>query len=118
MPRSPLTRRVEILEEEVESLEQLPARIETLGLQILQFREEVGVEFSATRDGLRSEMQQLHGQALARVGLAEAAIRYEINQLDEKAKSRDEETRRFMRMLHEHAVGLIAAMGEGGRSRE
>ena len=92
MPRSPLTRRVEILEEKVDSLEQLPARIETLGLQILQFREEIRSAFSATHD--------------------------ELKQLDAKAVSRDEETRRFMRMLHEHVVGLIATMGEGGRSRE
>ena len=92
MPPAPLTRRVQILEEKVESLERLPARIDAIELQILQFREAVRAAFSATRDELR--------------------------QLDAKAVSRDEETRRFMRMLREHVVGLIATMGEGGRSRE
>jgi hypothetical protein len=92
MPSAPLTRRVQILEEKVGSLERLPARIDAIELQILQFREEVRAAFSATRD--------------------------ELQQLDAKAVSRDEETRRFMRMLHEHVVGLIATMDEGGRRRE
>ena len=92
MPPSPLTHRVQILEGKVGSLERLPAGMDTIELQILQFREEVRAAFSATRD--------------------------ELKQLDAKAVSRDEEPRRVMRMLHEHVVGLIATMGEGGRSRE
>lgn len=91
----------------VDSLEQLPARIETLGLQILQFREEVRVEFSATR-------AELH----ARIALTESALLHEMNQLDERAASRDAETRRFMKMLYEDALARIATIGEGGRSRE
>ena len=57
MPSSPLTRRAQILEEKVESLERLPPRIEALESQILQFWEEVRVEFSATREGLRAEIR-------------------------------------------------------------
>jgi hypothetical protein len=133
MPPSSLTRRVQILEEKVESLERLPARIDNLEVQILQFREEVRAEFSATREGmggLRAEMLQLHEQALARIALTEAALNHEINQLDVKAISRDEEVRRqmqssttellaridetrgFMLMLHEDVVARIASMGE------
>jgi len=51
---------VQILEEKVESLEKLPARMEALALRILQFREEVRAEFSATREGL------LHEEVIAR----------------------------------------------------
>jgi hypothetical protein len=98
---------VEILEEKVESPEQLPARIETLGLQILRFRQEVRAEFSATTAGF-----------LARIALTEGALLHEMNQRDQRAAARDEETRRFMRMLDEHVIGRIATMGEGGRSRE
>ena len=107
MPPSPLTRRVQILEEKVELLEKLPARIDTIELQILQFREDVRVEFSATR-----------AEFLARIALTEGALLHEINQLDERAASRDAEARRFMRMLYEDAIARIATMGEGGRSRE
>lgn len=143
MPPSPLTRRVQILEEKVESLEPLPARIDNLEVQILQFREEVRAEFSATREGmggLRAEMLQLHEQALARVALTEAALLHEMNQLDERGVARDqetrrllaetrteliariaegdEETRRYRRVLHEEVIARIAAIGEGGRAHE
>lgn len=107
MPPSPLTRRVQILEEKVGSLERLPARIDAIELQILQFREEVRVEFSATR-----------GEFLARIALTEGALLHEMNQLDERAASRDAETRRFMKLLYEDALARIATIGEGGRSRE
>ena len=133
MPPSPLTRRVEILEEKVEQLERLPARIDNLEVQILQFREEVRAEFSATR-----------AEFLARIALTEAALLHEMNQLDERGVSRDlethrrlsemvaetrteliariaegdEETRRYMRVLHEEVIARIATIGEGGRRRE
>ena len=122
MPPSPLTRRVQILEEKVERLERLPSRIDAIELQILQFREEVRVEFSATREGLRdsldslrSELQQLHGQAVARITLTEQALLYEMSQLDERAASRDADTRRFMRMMYEDLIDRIATLGESGR---
>ncbi len=83
MPPSPLTRRVQILEEKVETLERLPARIEALELQILQFREEVRAEFSATRDGLRAEI-----------------------------RAGDEETRLQMRVLHEEVIARFALLDE------
>jgi hypothetical protein len=124
VPPSSLTRRVQILEERVKSLERLPARIDNLEVQILQFREETRAEFSAAR-----------AEFLARIALTEAALNHEINQLDVKAISRDEEVRRqmqssttellaridetcrFMLMLHEDVVARIASMGEDGRSR-
>jgi hypothetical protein len=143
MPQSPLPRRVRILEEKVQQLERLPARIDNLEVQILQFREEVRGEFSATREGmgsLRAEMLQLHEQALARIALTEAALLHEMNQLDERgaagiqetrrqlAETRteliariaegDEETRRYMRVLHEEVIARIATIGERGRPRE
>jgi hypothetical protein len=90
-----LLRRVEILEGKVEQLERLPARMDALELQILQFREEVRVEFSATREELRAEMRALHADAVAR------------------AQAGDEETRRFMRILHEEVIERIARIGEG-----
>ena len=137
MPPSPMTRRVKILEEKVEQLEKLPARIDNLEAQILQFREEVRGEFSATRAGmgsLRAEMLQLHEQAIARIALTEAVLLHEMNQRGQETRREltealaetrteliariaegDEETRRYMRVLHEEVIARIATIGEGGR---
>ena len=46
--------RVERLEARVTTLEELPARIEALTLQVSQLREEVRAEFSATRTEIRA----------------------------------------------------------------
>ena len=118
-----IDRRVKILEDKVESLERLPARIDHLELQILQFREDVRAEFSATR-----------AEFLARIALTETALLHEMHQLDERrghetrrelAETRteliariaegDEETRRYMRVLHEEVIARIATIGEGRR---
>ena len=129
MPPSPLIRRVQILEEKVEQLETLPARIDNLEVQILQFREEVRAECSATR-----------AEFIARIALTEAALLHEMNQLDERSVARgqetrhmlaetrteliaritegDEETRRYLRVLHEEVIARIATIGEGGRRRD
>jgi hypothetical protein len=125
MPSSPLTRRVQILEEKVELLERLPARIEALELQFLQFRDEVRVEFSATRDGLRREIGSLRGEMgglRGEMGGVRDELRAEIQglekRLDALISEGDEETRRYMRVLHEDVIARIATIGEGGRSRE
>lgn len=77
-----LTNRLEVLERKVESLERLPEQMHALELQILQFREEMRVEFSTIRAG-------------------------------------DEETRTYMRVLHEEVLSRIALLGEhrDGRPR-
>jgi predicted nucleic acid-binding Zn-ribbon protein len=60
MARQPLSARVGILEERVDKLAQIPARmdvlasrIDSLESQFVQFRESVGVEFSAVRQEMR-----------------------------------------------------------------
>ncbi len=102
MPPPPLTRRVQILEK-VERLEQLPARIDSIELQILQFRDEVRIEFS---------------EMIARIALTEQALLHEMGQLDERAASRDAETRRLMRVLYEDLIDRITTLGEGSRRSE
>jgi S-adenosylmethionine synthetase len=49
-----IARRLEILERKVDVLEQLPARIDRLELQIVQLRQEMRDEFSAMRMEMRS----------------------------------------------------------------
>jgi hypothetical protein len=50
MPPQTLERRVERLERRVTILEQLPARVDGLAVQISQLREEMRAEFSAVRN--------------------------------------------------------------------
>jgi predicted nucleic acid-binding Zn-ribbon protein len=91
MEEPTLTDRVEILEETVRELATLPKRVEAVASQILQLREDMRSEFSAMRDDVRSEF---------------AAIRQEI-------RDGDEETRRYMRILHEEVLGRIDTIAEG-----
>jgi len=67
-----LVSRVHKLEERVTLLEQLPARVDALGLQISQLRDEMRAEFSATR--LRDEETNqrigvLHEDIIGRLAL-------------------------------------------------
>jgi hypothetical protein len=105
MPRGTLAQRVMILEQKVEQLQTLPARIAAVELQILQLRDEMRSEFSAVRreltDLFRTELQTT-AESLG------AGIRAEIRQ-------GDEETRRYMRVLHEDVIARIAALGEARR---
>ena len=93
--------RVEILERKVEALEQLPARMTAIELQILQFREEVRAEFSATRAELRAEIRA-----------ANDTLRDELRA---EIRGGDEETRRYMRVLHEEVLDRLARLDEGRR---
>lgn len=72
--------RVERLEQRVEILEQLPNRVSAVESQIVQLRDEMQSEFSATRALIREV---------------------------------DEDTRRYMRVLHEDVIQRIATLAEG-----
>jgi hypothetical protein len=82
MPDPSLSERVEILEQKVEALEVLPARVAGVEIQILQLRGEMRDGFSALGD---------------RISAVEARLREEI-------RAGDEETRRYMRVLHEELI--------------
>jgi hypothetical protein len=100
MPRATLAQRVKIVEEKVEKLETLPARVAAVESQILQLRDEMRSEFSAVRrefDALRIDLR-------AELQSTAASLRAEI-------REGDEETRRLMRMLHEDVIARIAALG-------
>ena len=94
MPKRTLTQRVAVLERKVEVLETLPARVAAVELQILQLRDEVRGEFSA----LRREIAD--GADLLR------------NELRAEIRQGDEETRRYMRVLHEDVIARITALGD------
>ena len=68
--------RVALLENEMQALRALPARVTSLEAQMVQFRDEVRAEFSATRkhvdgkiDELGAQMRTLHEETLTRIAL-------------------------------------------------
>ena len=104
MPRGNLTQRVAILEQKVEQLETLPARMAAVELQILRLRDEMHGEFSAVRE---------------EIGMLRIELRSEFQSTAESLRAEiregDEETRRYMRVLHEDVIARIAALGDARR---
>jgi archaellum component FlaC len=98
-----LEKRVETLEHRVERLEELPARVSALESQVLQLRDEMRAEFSATRSELRQGFQQ---ELAASTTSLRTGLRQEI-------REGDEETRRLMRVLHEEVLERIETLGRG-----
>ena len=97
MMQLPLAARVRILEENVQSLADLPDRVAALELQIVQFRAEVRDEFAA----IRSEM----------VTKADLAV------MTEQMAGQIAELRRHMHLLHEDLVSRLSRLAEGGSKR-
>lgn len=116
-----LDRRVERLETRVTALEQLPARMDALVVQVSQLRDEMRAEFSAIRGGLHDEMRA--GDEETRRTLGEEILRT----LREEIRAGDEDTRRTLgeeiragderiltqaRLLHEEVVSRLAVIQE------
>ncbi len=72
MAQRELEQRVENIEETLQVLNTLPARVGSLETQFLQFRAEVRAEFSATRIELRA-----HAEALQKDAIAQARIMHQ-----------------------------------------
>lgn len=97
-----LEKRVEILEQQMRPVSELPERVASLETQSLQFRAEMRQEFSA----VRTEIQLVRSELRDEIRTTGEGLREEI-------RAGDEETRRFMRVLHEDVIARIAAIGEG-----
>ena len=106
-----------MLEEQMQELRALPARVAGVELQIVQFREEMRESFSATRSelggkvaGLRVEMDALRVEMQG----ARDELRTEIRTGLQPLKD-------FMLMLYEDNKSSIRTIGEGaprkGRKR-
>ena len=85
-----LQERVESLELRMDHLEQLPARVTALEVQILQFREEVRGEFSAVRQDIRAQGDELRREM----------------------KAQRDELVTHMQVLHEEVLSRISLLGE------
>lgn len=104
-----LDSRVESLEFRVTILEQLPARVDVLGVQISQLHEEMRAEFSAVRTELRAgddalglQMSQLREEMHAEF----FAVRTEMRAGDEAIMTQ-------ARVLHEDMKTTLALTAEG-----
>ena len=90
-----LTDRVEVLEMEVGTLKELPARVLAVESQIVQLRTDMRGEFSA----VRSELRDVEGR------------------LQQEVRALNEETKAEMRVLHEEVLDRISKIGEGASTK-
>lgn len=116
MPEATPTERVRILEQNVADLASLPDPVTAIEGQIVHLREEMHDGFAAIRQEMRSEVGGLRGEVAELRGEV-AGLRGEVGDLRGEIRSGDEETRRFMRVLHDEVIARVAAIGEGGRGR-
>ena len=93
-PRS-LEQRVTMLEEQMQELRELPARVAGVELQILQLRDDVRDGFSAIRDEVHSVRDELR----------------------DEIRAGNQESQDFMRAIYERIQTDIRTMGEGDEGR-
>jgi len=130
MTEPTLADRVAILEKKVEDLASLPARVAGVELQIVQLRDEMRLGFSAVRRemaGLREDLlntirqgdDAVRGELHAEMHELRGELRGEMQRLREELRAEiregDQETRRYMRVLHEDVIARIAALGDARR---
>jgi signal transduction histidine kinase len=111
--------RIHVLEQKVAALEELPARMDRVELQILQFREEVRAEFSTVRNEMRGMGQELIAVIHETNEQTRSELRREMQELstDLRHDMQDLSTdlRREMRVLYEDLKSTIRTLGEGRR---
>ena len=101
-----------MLEEQMQALRELPARVADVELQIVQLRHEMQEAFSATRSEFGGKVDGLHGRM---DGLRDE-LRTEIHGIRDglvaEIRSGDQETRNFMKALFEHHQSNLRTIGE------
>ena len=106
------------------TLEELPARMDRFESQLLELREEMRGEFSAlrgelseVRGELRTEISGVRGELRTEISGLRGELRGEIaalqTVLQAEIRAGDEETRRYMRVLHEDVIARFALLQEG-----
>ena len=104
-----LERRIEILEENMEQLRDVPARLSAVESQIVQLRAEMQTGFSALRgqnDETRGEMVRLNDETRRELVRLNDETRREMTRLND-------ETNAYLRVLHEEVISRIALLQEG-----
>ena len=106
-PKS-LEERVDMLERRVDILVQLPERVTALEAQIVQLRDEMRAEFSATRAEARAGDEHVVRTLREEIRAGDEHV---VRSLREEIRAGDEETRRFVRILHEEVIERIKLLG-------
>lgn len=95
-------------------LEQLPARVDALALQVSQLRDEMRSEFSAVRGEMHTGLAEvmthargLHEEQRAALALVAQGLGDEINAGDSRVMEQ-------VRVLHEDIVARLTLIQEGG----
>jgi len=104
-----LERRIEILEENMEQLRDVPVRLSAVESQIVQLRAEMQTGFSALRgqnDETRGEMVRLNDETRRELVRLNDETRREMTRLND-------ETNAHLRVLHEEVISRIALLQEG-----
>jgi predicted phage gp36 major capsid-like protein len=94
-----LAARMDSLEARVTLLEQLPARVDALALQVSQLRDEMRSEFSAVRGEIQAGDEETR------------------RTLREEIRAGDERVMEQARALHEDVVSRLALIQEGVKAR-
>ena len=108
MMQLPQAARIRILEENVQSLADLPDRVAALEVQIVQFRADVHSEFTA----IRGECAAIRGEMATKADLAVMT-----EQMAGQTAGQIAELRRHMHVLHEDLVSRLSLLAEGGAKR-
>ena len=87
MTMAKLLKRVEILEEKVGALEELPARVDALSLQILELRDTMAAEFSATRALMRTGDQETRTELRAEIAACKGDLQAKVADCREELRS-------------------------------
>ena len=111
-----LERRIEILEENMELLRDVPLRLSAVESQIVQLRAEMQAGFSALRgqnDETRGEMVRLRDETSGEM----VRLRHEMVRLNDETRREmtrlNDETNAHLRVLHEEVISRIALLQEG-----
>jgi len=122
-----LERRIEILEEKMEQLRDVPVRLSAVESQIVQLRAEMQTGFSALRGqndetrgemvGLRGEMVRLNDETRREMVRLNDETRREMVSLNDETRRElvrlNDETNAHLRVLHEEVISRIALLQEG-----
>jgi len=115
-----LERRIEILEEKMEQLRDVPVRLSAVESQIVQLRAEMQTGFSALRgqnDETRGEMVRLNDETRRELVRLNDETRRELVRLNDETRREmtrlNDETNAHLRVLHEEVISRIALLQEG-----
>ncbi len=115
MPQ-PIEIRVQMLEERVTSLEELPPRMAGLELQIVQLRTEMHAEFSAVRGQICSvdvRLESVEAGLREEIRSVETGLREEIRSVETGLRQAIGAAQVQTRVLFEDFVARLAVVDEG-----